>query len=330
MDLRTFILWESAEKEVVVAKKMYIDVCEDLIAGILMSQIVYWHLPGQKQGAEETKLKVKKRNAETGEYEFWLAKGRADWYDEIRISPKQFDNAIKKLISKGFVEKKVFRFHNDPMVHVRVIWDVFLQEIEKVLDKKDLSDLEPLGYSPKGKNDIPQTVKTLLPKGEERFCPKGKNINRDYNKDYLTENTNRETNTNTNINLHTVNLPMNVLRYFKDKTSVLVEDSFDLFDIESFYHTDPLILKDARQNDINAINDYEYEKIVKYAYEQVSRPINNTYGLIKKLCNIYLSFKAENSEIVSENNEVDFIDNVLSKRLFEAQRQREGVDKFGF
>ncbi|MGR5866411.1 hypothetical protein ACT7DZ_28635 [Bacillus cereus] len=69
----------------------YVDITGDLIAGILLGQIVYWYLPNE-QG--KSKLKVKKNG------EFWLAKSREDWGDEIRITPKQYDRAIKKINRK--------------------------------------------------------------------------------------------------------------------------------------------------------------------------------------------------------------------------------------
>ncbi len=84
----------------------YVDMTGDLLSGILLGQIVYWHLPS-KDG--RSKLRVQK------EGKLWLAKGRADWYDEIRITPKQFDRAIKILVEQGF--------HRDEAVQVRRITD---------------------------------------------------------------------------------------------------------------------------------------------------------------------------------------------------------------
>jgi len=62
---------------------MYIDIAEDIIAGLLLSQIVYWYLPSKQDG--KPKLRVKK----DGEY--WLAKNRVTTGgDECRIKPRQF------------------------------------------------------------------------------------------------------------------------------------------------------------------------------------------------------------------------------------------------
>lgn len=141
-----FIKWEDLDKDVIKVKRMYVDITEDLIAGLLLSQIIYWHLPSKQGGL---KLRVKK------EGHLWLAKSREDWWEECRISPKQFDRAIQILIDKGFIDKQLFRFNGSPTVHIRVIEDVLMDSINSILTKGEN------GNSPKGKMETDETVKTL-------------------------------------------------------------------------------------------------------------------------------------------------------------------------
>lgn len=116
----------------------YIDISGDLIAGTLLSQIMYWF--STKNGKSKVSI------YRDGHY--WLAKRREDWMDEIRISKKQYDCAIKKLTAeieptkeekeknpgnkgkrrekkfdndKALVEVKTFHFHGIPMTHIRPI-----------------------------------------------------------------------------------------------------------------------------------------------------------------------------------------------------------------
>lgn len=103
-------------------KKIYIDIAEDLVAGILLSQIIFWNLPNQEG---KTKLRVKKQG------ELWLAKGREDWWEECRISPKQFDRAIKILESKNLITKKIFKLDGTPITHLKLDFDVLFKYIEK-------------------------------------------------------------------------------------------------------------------------------------------------------------------------------------------------------
>lgn len=125
MNANEFLRWEQASQDTIDFKKIYVDVAEDLIAGLLLSQIVYWNLPN-KEG--KTKLRVKIDG------ELWLAKGREDWFEEIRISPKQFDRASKILLEKGIIEKKIKKFDGLATIHIKLNFDVLLKLIDSVLN----------------------------------------------------------------------------------------------------------------------------------------------------------------------------------------------------
>lgn len=183
MDIREFLFWEGSSRDTIDFKKIYVDIAEDLISGLLLSQIIYWHLPSKETG--KTKLRIFK----DGQY--WLAKERGDWYDEIRISVKQYDRAIKILERKGIVELQKFKFDGMPTIHIRLIWENFLFLMEN-LKKNEVNPYSPMG--------IPQTVIPELPKGEERNSPKGNTgiaergilLTENTDIDYLSENTNKE------------------------------------------------------------------------------------------------------------------------------------------
>ncbi|MES5942947.1 MULTISPECIES: replication protein [unclassified Bacillus cereus group] len=113
----------------------YVDITEDLIAGILLGQIVYWYIPNE-QG--KSKLKVKKDG------EFWLAKGREDWREEIRITPKQYDRAIKILIEKEFVEVQKFKFNGAPTHHIKLNISEVTERVKCILTFGEVPNA-PLG-----------------------------------------------------------------------------------------------------------------------------------------------------------------------------------------
>lgn len=132
MDFTKFLLWEATSRDTIDFKKIYVDMADDLIAGLLLSQIVYWHLPDEKG---ESKLRVHKHGFD------WIAKGREEWYEEIRISARQFDRAIKILEGKGLIAKTHYRFNGLRTVHVRLIQDAFMdawsnQTVRPVLHKQ--------------------------------------------------------------------------------------------------------------------------------------------------------------------------------------------------
>lgn len=158
-DLQSLLAIERFAEDAFRVKKTYVDMTGDLLSGILLGQIVYWHLPS-KDG--RSKLRVQK------EGKLWLAKGRADWYDEIRITPKQFDRAIKILVDKDFIETKLFKFDGSPTVHIHL-------HPEHVIDSV-----------------FPQRSKSILPKGENPFYPKVE-IHFDERLKTLTETTTKTT-----------------------------------------------------------------------------------------------------------------------------------------
>ena len=188
--IREFLLWENTSRDTIDFKKCYVDLAGDLVAGLLLSQIVYWHLPNKETG--ETKLRVEH------EGHLWIAKGREDWWEEIRISPKQFDRASKILVDKGLIEKRTFKFEGNPTIHVRLIWENFLPALEELI-YGEIDDENDNGNGDEPLSDMvfPQRVKTNLPKGEKRNSPKVKNeIN--LSAKSLTKNTTKNTAKNTN------------------------------------------------------------------------------------------------------------------------------------
>lgn len=122
-------------------KRAYIDITGDFISGVLLGQIVFWNMP-DKEG--KTKLRVNKDGRQ------WLAKGRTDWWEEIRITPKQFDRAIKILKSLSLVETKLYKFNNAPTLHISLNESELYQRVNSILTKGEN------GFYPKGEIDFPE------------------------------------------------------------------------------------------------------------------------------------------------------------------------------
>lgn len=155
----------------------YIDMCGgDKIAGILLSQIVYWHLPNRDTG--NSKLRVK----QDGHY--WIVKGREEWYAETRITPKEYDRAVKILKLKQLVITDKFLYWDRkkgnkapaPTIHLRLNWEVFAQQYSDVVAQTLQNDDELYfeGENEQENAEIPRGSK-FLPKGEKRISPTGNN-----------------------------------------------------------------------------------------------------------------------------------------------------------
>ena len=111
--------WEISSKDTIDFKKIYVDITGDVISGLLLSQIIYWHLPSKKN-SEENKLKVKRNGKK------WLVKSRDEWWEECRVSPKQVDRCLKVLRNKGIIETEIYKFSNSPTTHIWLNMENFL------------------------------------------------------------------------------------------------------------------------------------------------------------------------------------------------------------
>lgn len=100
----------------------YIDITGDLIEGTLLSRILYWFAPSKDN---KSKVKIYKDG------ECWIAKQRKDWWEEIRITERQYDKAIKSLVKKKFVITAKYKFNSMPTIHIRPNYDVINAEVKK-------------------------------------------------------------------------------------------------------------------------------------------------------------------------------------------------------
>ena len=157
----------------------YIDITGDLIAGTLLSQIMYWF-------SESKNNDIRANIYKDGHY--WIAKRREDWMQEIRISKKQYDCAIKKLTNEGIglVEVKKYHFNGVPITHIRPITENINKAVAEWKNNLAQSFVQGNdgcnGSSPNGNMEIPQTGNSYSI------------YNNIYNK---TETTNRDYNTKT-------------------------------------------------------------------------------------------------------------------------------------
>lgn len=107
--IRDLLTWEQRFSGKRNLKLVYIDLTGDHNAGLLLSQITYWWSPSSKGLG---KLRINRDGR------WWIAKRRTDWWDEIRLSPKQYDRAARILREKKMITTNIFRFRGDPITHV--------------------------------------------------------------------------------------------------------------------------------------------------------------------------------------------------------------------
>ena len=159
MDWMNFLLWERESRDTIDFKKIYVDVAGgDVIAGLVLSEIVYWHLPGK---TSESKLRVQRKGF------LWIAVRRYEWWDRTRLTPRQSDRALKILIDKKIIIKEVFKFDGETTTHVRLNWDHFLEQINFIIQNPISNPFLPTGEKKISNKNLPanhQTVNRESPK----------------------------------------------------------------------------------------------------------------------------------------------------------------------
>ena len=140
-----FLLWERTTRDSIDFKKIYVDIAGDLIAGLMLSQIVFWYLP-DKNG--NSKMRVRKDGYD------WIAKSNTEWYDEIRITEWQAPRALNILEEKVIIEKRRYKFDGAPTIHIRLIQDKYMELWEELVH--DLN-----GFEGKSKIQMSESLNSL-------------------------------------------------------------------------------------------------------------------------------------------------------------------------
>lgn len=164
----------AANSDNISIPKIYIDMTGDIEAAAVLDELMFWTLP--KKATGKTSLRVFKRGA------LWLAVRRKDWWDRKRLTERQADGAISKLVKSSLVEKQIFLFDGKPTVHLRMNMETFgrmygekMSEIAAQEDDetliRDIADLyEMMGFPN-------ETVNSNLQNGEMLNLQNGEIIN---------------------------------------------------------------------------------------------------------------------------------------------------------
>jgi len=141
-------------------KTIYVDITGDLVAGLLLSQVIYWFLPGE---GGKSKLRVERDGR------MWLCKSRFDWKDEIRITERQYDRAAAILVNLNIVDVETFKFAGTPKTHIAVNFDTLLSLLNENLTQYTYDTNIPIIKQPKKvpSSDIYRKFKHLSMTEEE-------------------------------------------------------------------------------------------------------------------------------------------------------------------
>src|SRR5690606_34995070 len=213
----------------------------DLLAGLLLSQIIYWYLPN-KSG--DSKLRVKK------EGHYWIAKSHDEWYEEIRFSRRNFDTAIKKLVQLNLIQKQIFRFSGTPTIHIRLIEENFFELWTSTIEKAKSKDYQ------KDQEAAP-TLDLYEPHKSEEAAPA-----MDLYEPHKSICTNR---TNPFVRNEQI---INIENYKEDFKEIKEEDEYIMASFSSYKKILNFFKKQNNENHITIIQQHFLEKLKNYKIDE--------------------------------------------------------------
>lgn len=122
---KTFLARTAENGRVIAFKTLYADIARDTTAGLLLSQISYWHL----DKAGNNKLTDRHQGA------LWISKMRTQWFAETRLTEDRFDTALAVLLHERLVFADNFRcgiYGGSVVKHIRINWPVFRDRVEEI------------------------------------------------------------------------------------------------------------------------------------------------------------------------------------------------------
>jgi len=171
-----FAAMRLANDDAISIPRIYFDmVAGDFPAAAVLDEILFWTLPNKKTG--RTALRVRKDGI------LWLAVARAEWWERKRLTERQADRGIERLIELGLVEKSLHRYNGHAQMHLRVCGRQFFSLYGEALQKGYLEGLEDENpvreladlYAMMGMSDSPNGD-TDSPNGDTD-SPNGETIN---------------------------------------------------------------------------------------------------------------------------------------------------------
>jgi hypothetical protein len=180
--LRKYAAMQAAAEETVGCQTIYVDIAGGLEDGFVLDELIFFTLPRPETG--RSGLRVWKDGV------LWMAVSRTEWWDRKRLTPKQADGAIKRLVKKELVFKEMFLFNKQKTTHLRLNVPEFFKRYTEILEDrnppedegdtmlKDIQDLYEMLGIPKGNTPQvePPQKEQGIPEGN-KVSPNGDSIN---------------------------------------------------------------------------------------------------------------------------------------------------------
>ncbi len=157
--LKKYAAIQNASEDKIGCQKIYVDIAGGIEEAFILDELIYFTLP---RNGGISGLRVWKEGY------LWMAVSRTEWWERKRLTPRQADGAIERLVASGVIIKDYFLFNKQRTMHLRLNIPEFFRRYGELLDKenppenqddtlsKDIADLYEMMGVPVG--DTPNEV----------------------------------------------------------------------------------------------------------------------------------------------------------------------------
>jgi hypothetical protein len=135
----SFLAQKEVMEDAITVRRVYIDIAGgDLVAGVILSQLVYWHSP--RNDHKGIRLQV------WHDKKVWLARKSDDWWEDCRVTGRQAKRGLEILAGKTkvkgvptinapLIETHIYKFNGAPTTHVRILWKNLQEAFDRTIQK---------------------------------------------------------------------------------------------------------------------------------------------------------------------------------------------------
>jgi hypothetical protein len=127
--LRKYAAIQKATEETIGCQKIYVDIAGGISEAFVLDELIFFTLPRPETG--KSGLRVWKDGV------LWMAVSRSEWWERKRLTAKEADGAIARLLNRKLIFKDHFLFNKQKTTHLRLNIPLFFKLYSEFLEKQD-------------------------------------------------------------------------------------------------------------------------------------------------------------------------------------------------
>lgn len=106
------------ENDTIVCKKIFIDITQNLVSGILLCSILRYYTEDREFESEKADF-------------LWIVRTPYEWYTDCRLDIDELNLAIGMLMRQELIVNKIFKHEGSYRRHIRLNMGMFLQRLKE-------------------------------------------------------------------------------------------------------------------------------------------------------------------------------------------------------